>query len=81
VFGIIPESEADVSTVVSGYATTVDDDAKDDEPNNGNDLDDAEDEFNCLRLFRQLSRLSLSPPFWISVSGGRAGATYPLHSL
>jgi len=44
---IIPISEPDVTTVISWDSTTVDDYSEDDEPEDSNDLDYAEDEFDC----------------------------------
>jgi hypothetical protein len=43
---VVPIAKPNISTVVAGDAATVDDDAKEDEAQHGEDLDDAEHEFD-----------------------------------
>lgn len=46
--GCVPVSCANVATVIGGDATAVDDDSKNHETETGNDLDDADNEFNLV---------------------------------
>jgi len=46
--GCVPVSCANVATVVGGNTTAVDDDSENHETETGNDLDDADNEFNLV---------------------------------